>query len=331
MIDTWGYQNVKSLVSDLTADEWRQFNVNRYFQLIAYTILIHEYCLTFTLEVERFWGRKKATWVTIFFFLNRYYVPLGQIPGFLLNFWYPRSHNNQMICHHLELYDHTYAFVVQVIVSAMLIMRTYALYGRSLRVLALTTSVMLVLIGFGCWDVISKKAEYKETHEFIPMEYFVINGCTSPMDETLALKYVNTWGTLLAFDTLIFGLTLYKMLLSLRSGYESSILTLMLRDGSLYFGIMVAFNVANLVTFVYGGTFNRICVTYFVNSLSSVMITRLMLNMRDPRLCTIEGTTVADHSLLNFSTIVASTGTVVGGRNHHQNHVGGPSMSSTQK
>jgi len=54
------------------------------------------------------------------------------------------------------------------------------------------------------------------------------------------------------FDTLIFIMTVYKSV-ALHVGSRSTLLSLMLRDGSVYFGVMAAFNVANILTYLYGG------------------------------------------------------------------------------
>jgi len=253
-------------MSDLTTDELLELNLNRYLQLIAFTILIHEYCITFTREVERFWRHKRTTLVAAFFFLNRYFVPLGHVPVVFHNFWISTAHNKQIICHHLQTYHHYYVLIVQILVSVMLIVRTFALYGRSRRILALTVGTMGAIAIVSCWSIATKPAE--TTNE--SRGHFVVNGCASPISQALALRYAKDWVGLLVFDTLIFALTLYKTLLSLRTRYgsRSSILTLMLRDGSMFFGVMVVSNVANIVTFLYGGRFVRASASLFVNNLA---------------------------------------------------------------
>jgi len=306
-------------MSSSPADEMpvRGLTLYRYVLLSAFTILMHEHCLTFILEVERFWRRRKATWVAFFFFLNRYFVPLGFVPVLLQGFWYLNSPNKEMICDALRLYHHLYVLVVQIVVSAMLIIRTYALYERSRRILALTTSLILAVTGFACWSIFSRKKEDV-------VEYFNTKGCASTISQTEAKRYAQAWGGLLVFDTLIFALTVYKSLLSLRRGRGSSLLTLMLRDGSMYFGVIVACNVANILTFLYGGPFTKGSGSTFVNNVSSAMITRLMLHMRDPKLCEVSGSSqpkgISFRSSQNFSTLADNARTEIEDRTYYSSH-----------
>jgi hypothetical protein len=50
-------------------------------------ILIHDYCLTFVAEVERFWRVGQLNWASGFFYLNRYLTLFGHVPVMLEYFW----------------------------------------------------------------------------------------------------------------------------------------------------------------------------------------------------------------------------------------------------
>lgn len=93
------------------------------------------------------------------------------------------------------------------------------------------------------------------------------------------------WGAMLIFDTMIFLLTLCKTIrllhLAPRTG---TLLQIFLRDGIIYFGALVIVNVANIVTFLLGNDYTRGMVSTLTNVMSSVLISRLMLNLRDPGL-----------------------------------------------
>jgi len=312
-------------MSSLTADEIREININRYLKLIPYAILLHEYCLTFALEVERFWRRKIYTWAAFFFFLNRYLVLLGHVPVIFRDFWYSTAHNKLKICRDLRLFHEYHVVAVQIVVAAMLILRTYALYNQSRQILAVTIGVVLVAVAVACWGIVSGAVGSTEKS----IEYFVVTGCATLHSRSGGLRLAKSWGALLAFDTLIFALTVYKSI-ALHVGGVSSLFALMLRDGSVYFGVMVASNVANILTYVYGGSFTKGVATAFVNIISSVMITRLMLNMRDPRLSTdTEGyqmTTIGFHHPGIFSTLVNPTTEVDEGsrRQDHRENCGSP-------
>ncbi|KAI0748267.1 hypothetical protein C8Q80DRAFT_1270695 [Daedaleopsis nitida] len=57
------------------------------------------------------------------------------------------------------------------------------------------------------------------------------------------------WGAMLWFDTTIFVLTLVKAL-QMRHTFPGGLLEIMFRDGTIYYGIMVASNVSNIITFM---------------------------------------------------------------------------------
>ncbi|KAG5734046.1 hypothetical protein E4T56_gene9467, partial [Termitomyces sp. T112] len=95
----------------------------------------------------------------------------------------------------------------------------------------------------------------------------------------------NAWIAMLMFDILIFGMTLYGSWQRGRGG-DRSLLHILLRDGAIYFGIMAFVGLMNIVTFYVSPNYQRGFVTTFANIISSTMISRLMLNLRDPKLAT---------------------------------------------
>lgn len=297
---------VTDLTSNLTASDIRELQISGFIHIAAFTLLIYDYCLTLRPEVERFWRRGKISLVVVLFFLNRYFVPLGSVPSAFHNFWYSHAGNKQKICHQLRMYHHFYSTAVQVIISALLIIRTHALYEQSRRVLALLITVVLSTSAVAGWSI-ALNAPREAEHS---LDYFWDRGCASPIRRAEALRYAKAWGGLLVLDTLIFILTLYKsLLLRARCGSTLRLLALMLRDGSVYYGVMVISNVANILTLVYGGQFVVSSTSAIVNSLSSVMITRLMLNMRNPSLNTVSlhatpMTAIGFHTPGNLSTLV---------------------------
>ncbi|KAL4073432.1 hypothetical protein J3A83DRAFT_2534154 [Scleroderma citrinum] len=54
--------------------------------------------------------------------------------------------------------------------------------------------------------------------------------------------------------------------------------------GSLYFAIICAVNVANITVLLVGTNFTKGVTGSFTNVISSIMISRLMLNLRDPKI-----------------------------------------------
>ncbi|KAF8157131.1 hypothetical protein B0H34DRAFT_712330 [Crassisporium funariophilum] len=161
----------------------------------------------------------------------------------------------------------------------MLIMRTYALYERSRKVLALYIGVSAVAVAVGCWAVLGGKTTHKPQDTSVPI------GCGVSLTHYQAIRLGAAWGGMLVFDFLVFAMTLYKSLTLPRTA-GTNLLSVLFRDGAIYFGVMMAANLGNILTFMYGGPYTRGVATTFTNIISSVMISRLMLNLRHPALVT---------------------------------------------
>ncbi|KAF8172972.1 hypothetical protein K438DRAFT_171476 [Mycena galopus ATCC 62051] len=184
--------------------------------------------------------------------------------------------------------------VTQVLIGVMLILRTYALYERSKYVLVLMLAVAAGTVGVGIWSVIMSTSD-----DSIDDLY---TGCNFKTSRAEANSLAVAWASLTVLDSTIFLLTLYKVFRRHRSnGLDLS--TVILRDGSLYFGVMVVSNLANILTLVIDNNpYSRDSATTFTNLISSIMISRLMLNMRDPALTYMSGR--LPQSTLTAGTVV---------------------------
>ncbi|SJL11461.1 uncharacterized protein ARMOST_14865 [Armillaria ostoyae] len=286
--------------------EYQDLNVNYYFSLVALSILYYDYALTFGLEVSRFWVHRGFSWAAFFFYLNRYLGIFGHVPVVVEYFWtgYPSNKAQRRVkfrCLKLQNYHQYFVIVVQIVVAVMLIMRTYALYDRSRKILIVQICVTLTAIGLGAYAVASGK---KSSPDETPTDVTPFIGCSTSLTKDSAVRLGIAWGGMLVFDIMVFTLTLHKALQLQRVG-GVSLLTLLLRDGSVYFGVIIASNLANILTFFLGDARIRGVVTTFTNVISSTMLSRLMLNIRDPKLVrTPLSTTVTEYPMI--STFVDS-------------------------
>ncbi|KAJ7917202.1 hypothetical protein B0H13DRAFT_1608528, partial [Mycena leptocephala] len=265
-----------------------------YLNLVSFTVLFCEYFQHLDSEVSRYWGLH-FTWPNILFFANRYGTLLGNIPVVMEYFWSKNSSPEK----------------IRVSVPlAMLVLRTYALYERSKRVLAMMLTVVVGAVAVGLWSVLTGMSVDESTD--LPV-YF---GCNHPISREHGLSLAASWAGVAVFDCMIFLLTLYKVF-SRRRQNGPELLTVLLRDGkeifaapdlpnglpgSIYFGVMVVSNVSNILMFILGTPYTRGIATSFTNIISSVMISRLMLNLRDPALSHMSGrlrlsTTITAQSL----------------------------------
>jgi len=120
------------------------------------------------------------------------------------------------------------------------------------------------------------------------------------------LRYAVAWGGIFLFDAMIFGLTIYKTLQIGRT-YRRTMVDILLRDGSMYFGIMGTGNLVNFLVLLVGGPVTRGVLAPYLNALASICSARLMLNIRDPKVQWLSRHTTLDTpgpSGLILSTIV---------------------------
>ncbi|KAI0689558.1 hypothetical protein BC835DRAFT_249847 [Cytidiella melzeri] len=128
----------------------------------------------------------------------------------------------------------------QILVAAMQMLRTYALYARNKRIALLMVSVACVLIGLSAWAVTSQEAAVS-----------LQQGCHIGSSKTSAIHIAVAWEALFVFDAMIFSLTLlktYKERLKYSLTKRLDIVSLMVRDGAIYFGVMLIAQAASAIS-----------------------------------------------------------------------------------
>ncbi|KAJ8474740.1 hypothetical protein ONZ51_g7017 [Trametes cubensis] len=244
-------------------------HVNRVFAAIAFGILWYDFVLTLPLEVERYWKGGRS-WASIFFFLNRYMTVLSHIPVVVEFFaTMPES------C----------------IVGVLLMLRTYALYNRSRKVVYLLTSICAlggaVSVStdpmMGCsntkWAIVSVRGLHVPSFQDVA----IYTGCDLTLTEKQGYYLAAAWSSILVFDATVFVLTLVQALRVGRT-WSHSLFYVMLRDGTIYFGMLVMCYLSNILTYILAEPVYKGVSTTMTNVISSTLITRLMLNIRDPKL-----------------------------------------------
>ncbi|KAI6011353.1 hypothetical protein EDC04DRAFT_3121972 [Pisolithus marmoratus] len=261
-------------------------------------ILYYDYLLTLRREVDFFWMKPRRSWMFVLFVANRYITLLSRVPAMVSTFW-PRSwgedgtlsatthckvlrttNASYPSCKTVAVHDQVTVITVQIIAGIIMIIRVYALYMKSRRVLLFLVLVILAGIGVGCWAILSPSPS---TARFVPISP-LRNGCNVPTTYEQAERNAIAWSGQMAFDAIVFVLTLWRTLRVRRLG-NRTLLDIFIRDGALYFGLMTGANVANITTLLVCNTSTtKSLFLGFTNTISSIMISRLMLNLRDPKI-----------------------------------------------
>ncbi|TBU61122.1 hypothetical protein BD310DRAFT_921527 [Dichomitus squalens] len=242
--------------------------IHNYLHLVGVAILYYDFLLTFGDEYWRIWKNRKTV-ASGLFFLNRY---LPVFADMVVNWGNFHEFPTEAGCRHYAFFRQVLLIVNQVVVCYILFLRTFALYGRSWRVGGSVLGFSFSLLGISVWAVIGQ-------HEDVELR----GGCHTAADRITAIRTAVAWESLFLFDCTIFSLTLFKTLMERRRNPVASgkrdIVSLVMRDGTLYFAVMASANLANTLTFYFLEPLLRGCLSTAASSISVTMMSRLMLNL----------------------------------------------------
>ncbi|KAJ6489926.1 hypothetical protein C8R45DRAFT_200320 [Mycena sanguinolenta] len=184
---------------------------------------------------------------------------------------------------------------LELLVEATLALRVFAMYGLNKWVLAcllcanvaiavsaLFASIeygkhpdLIAVPGFsGCNSVYTSRSEAARDRSLIFCPLPAITNILGP---------AVVWEAILVCDILVFGLTIRQALVHRKtvSQYSGSLIERMATDGTMYFGIIVLANLANVSTFYFGDAILIGFLSWFNTSLSLTLISRLILNLHE--------------------------------------------------
>ncbi|KAH9039463.1 hypothetical protein EDB83DRAFT_2677732 [Lactarius deliciosus] len=255
----------------------RHLFLNYVFNTFPVAILYYDYALTLSREVEYFWPNPyRMGWVSSIFFLNRYFAIFGYIP--IVISLIPNTSCEPQHAWQAHRYRGYFGMALQFLVAVLCSMRVYALYSRNNRILlALATLAgASIIVGFIAIATESDDVVTRVPPFMIPISNLSL-GLSGEGGSFLSIA----WGGLLAFDVAIFVLTLYK---AVKVGFSAPFIQMLVRDGSLYFVVLLLVNLANILTLQFAPTLLKDSVTPLTNVLSATLISRLMLRLRSDRI-----------------------------------------------
>ncbi|KAI0647192.1 hypothetical protein C8Q79DRAFT_610618 [Trametes meyenii] len=208
-----------------SAEYWvSSVRFNNELTLAAFAILYYDYLLTLSNEINHFWRTTNLSVISVLFVINRYFGLLGPIPSIVEYF----SNLPEQVCRMLQTYHQAYAITSQAIVAITLVIRTYALYNRSKRILAL---LLATHIGGAIVCGVFFFTSTPPTSTSTPLP-FSFTGCDLSLTNKQAIHLTFAWSAMMWFDTTVFVLTLIQAL-RVRRHFSGGLLEIMLRDGSL--------------------------------------------------------------------------------------------------
>ncbi|KAK7461927.1 hypothetical protein VKT23_008358 [Stygiomarasmius scandens] len=236
-----------------------------YFQLAAFVMVVYDHILTFPEEVNYIWGQK-LNGATLLFFINRYITPIEFIVvlvAFHQQNWPPE------VCDRFVAFEGAATIALVTIAELVMILRVYALYGRPIPLLSF---LLLALIGQVIISSIGIVSGFAAP--FPPP----LHGCV--LTGTRAL-FPALWVAPLILDSIIFLLTVWRTRRYL-SQHVSTAYVLM-RDGTIYFFLIFMANASNVIIYYTAADDLKAFGASFSQLITSLMISRLIINLRRPR------------------------------------------------
>jgi len=241
-----------------------QLNAVKYFQVAAFVVLIYDHALTFGEEVEQIW-KENLNGASVLFLLNRYATPL-QFIIIIDAFQDPRW--TRSACNRFVAFQGGSNIALIAICELVMILRVYALWGRCpiiLTVLLLLWITQVVVSAVGL-----------STGFAVPLLPGSV-GCIFSGSTTL---FAALWVAPLISGSVMFVLTLLKTWHYMAHSSNTRTIQVFLRDGIMYYLVVFMANLMN--TFIYflavqdiksiGASFSQV--------ITSVMVSRLVLNLR---------------------------------------------------
>jgi hypothetical protein len=259
----------------MDATERQQYVTHSYVILVANSIMMYDHMATLTEEINFIWRRPKAL-SAIAFLVNRYFALLGNIYGLFFTFM---PIPEQSCSNYLTLRQ-LFIFFQQFIVGVILIIRTYALYNCSKRMLIWTTLIFVVLAGGSSAGAIGQYAGNLTISPGV--------GCYETYTVEVSIRCGLAWLAMFAFELLIFVLTVRRTcktrgLLRFRLTGRRNALDVIFHDGAMYFGAMTLCNIPNIVMYysALGVVRGSLGLATFTSCMSVTLISRLMLNLHE--------------------------------------------------
>jgi len=242
----------------------RHLLADKYFQLAAFVMLIYDHMLTFDLEVDRIW-KQKLSGASILFLINRYVTPI-QFIVILLAFHDPDLMSRG--CDNYAFFEGASSVTLIAVCQLVMILRVYALYGRSIPI-----AIFLMIL----WAAqITVSAIGLHTGYRVPLPPMLV-GCILAGNSTI---FPSLWVSPLITDSCIFILTLWRTRQYLKDSGLAPTIYIFVRDGALYFLVIFAANLMNTLIYFLAPLDLRALGASFSQLITSIMISRLVLNLR---------------------------------------------------
>ncbi|KAF9483079.1 hypothetical protein BDN70DRAFT_874316 [Pholiota conissans] len=254
----------------------------KYATVASITLMLWDIGLTLDEEIYKIWRAKKC-FGNFLFLVNRY-MPLGVLLFDLYAQFVVSPSIMVSFCRNYQLSTTIVGIASLTVVECILLLRTHALYQRTSLFMFLSI-LCLVTMGamLSCFMILFEKETFRSAKKV------GLPGCLSFCHDKKFCRpavIASFWVPFFLFETVIFAFTLaksckaYKALnLSKRATLPKYLLQILVRDGVLYYFVIMSVSLCNLLMWALypGGSYIAVDL---LRSLQSVICSRILLNLR---------------------------------------------------
>ncbi|KAF8580457.1 hypothetical protein K439DRAFT_309532 [Ramaria rubella] len=238
---------------------------NYKFQTSNYALFVYDHLLTLPDEVDKIWSQPFSL-ATMLFYINRYITHCQFI---ILQVEFYETSWTISVCNRYVKFAGAATMCLVSVGELILILRVYALYLANRYVLVFLLSILSGQIIVSAWAV-----------------HFGIRVPQPPGFPGCVLTgsskfFAAIWAAPLVTDSCIFLLTLWRTLKYRKAhGSRMSTMQIILRDGTMYFFVIFSANLMNTLIYFLAPEDLKAVGASFSQILTSIMISRLQLNLR---------------------------------------------------
>ncbi|KZT07758.1 uncharacterized protein LAESUDRAFT_724753 [Laetiporus sulphureus 93-53] len=247
--------------------------INTCCQMAASTLIFHEYTMTFSDEINLIW-RCRATGATIIFLLNRYLALALGITIIIQTLpW-----NTPLSCEATIISYSIVNMLLNIVIAVFSALRAFAISGSKMLATLIVLSLGLVTVCASIYFMARSSYAYVLMIASMPVcdyhDYYSL--------DTFNRVIIASRICAIAADVIVIALTwynTYKMRAIARQIIQNSLSTLIFRDGTIYFVLLLFLNIMQMAVRSVGGAITNYAAS-FVAPVSSILISRFMINLR---------------------------------------------------
>ncbi|KAG7092143.1 hypothetical protein E1B28_008516 [Marasmius oreades] len=240
---------------------------NKYHALASTVLLCFDHVLTFDDEIKYIWQREKN--IPFWLFLTSRYASLIVSLIYLVALHDPYWAGDA--CKNWIWLPVGIGWIIRFATGIIMILRVHAIYSRVTWVLWLTVPIFighLVVIG---WAIPAGGAA-KLPQGFI--------GCIPKPKPGTGLRLPSVYIASLVFDATVFALTLGRAIYYRIHSSLIPLLTLVTRDGTLYFAVIFIVNLTNAFLMTLAPPDLSVINAPFASIIRTILVSRLLVNLR---------------------------------------------------